>query len=217
MEKKTLKELLTKIVFYDVDTQYDFMKKSGALYVRGAEELIPNIEKLTKYARRNGWSIVGSVDRHFSSDAELSRNGGPFPDHCMDGSHGQQKISETNPLCAVYIENKQMESSELENLISNKREVFFEKQHYDVFTNPNAKKILEHSKYVVVYGVATDYCVKAAVIGMLELGKKVFVVKDAISAVTQETGEAAIAEMKAAGALFVTTEDVLKGVVEKSI
>ena len=211
-EKKGLVQLLNySIVFYDVDTQVDFMLKDGALYVPGAEKIIPNIEKLTNHARQQGEIIMGSVDKHAKGDAELLANGGPFPEHCMDGEHGQKKIWVTNPVCPAYIENKMMRFSQLEHFIGDKREVFFEKQHYDVFTNPNAKSVLEHVCYAVVYGVATDYCVKAAVLGMRNLGIEVFLVKDAVKGITQEGENEALKEMKDAGAHFFTTKDVLSG------
>ena len=39
-----------RVIFWDVDTQYDFMKADGKLYVPDAEQLIPNLKKLTDYA-----------------------------------------------------------------------------------------------------------------------------------------------------------------------
>lgn len=205
------KRIQEGIVFYDVDTQNDFMRESGSLYVPNAERIISNLEKLTNYARQHENAIMaGSVDKHSEKDAELKRNGGPFPDHCMEGTIGQKKIIETLPISPAYITNKRMSFDKLERLIGDKREIFLEKQHYDVFTNPNAEKILENTGVAVVYGVATDYCVKAAVLGMRELDINVFVVEDAIAGVTEEGCKKAIEEMKKAGAGFFRTEDVLK-------
>ncbi|MBU2590311.1 MAG: cysteine hydrolase [Nanoarchaeota archaeon] len=210
-----------KITFYDVDTQNDFMvdpdihQKPTALYIPGAEHIRKNLEKLTNFARDNNYLILGSVDAHSKEDKELKRNNGPFPDHCMKGTWGQEKISETKPLYPIYIENKTIDN--LEKLIEDKNEIFFEKQDVDVFTNLNAKNFLKTLNYVVVYGVATDYCVKAAVLGMLKLDLEVFVVEDAIAGITIEESDRAIEEIKDAGAYFFTTEEVLKGKVLKHI
>ncbi len=198
------------VVFYDVDTQTDFMSALGRLSVPGAEKLIPNLEKLTDYARQSRYIIAGSVDWHFDGDRELQKNGGPFPDHCMDGHYGQKKIPATNPVCPVYVPNERMKFGKLERLIGDKREIFFEKQNCDVFTNPNAEKILENTMVAVVYGVATDYCVKAAVLGMRKLDIDVFVVEDAIAGVTEESSKTAIREMRDAGAEFVKTDFIIK-------
>ncbi len=63
----------------------------------------------------------------------------------------------------------------------------------------------------VVYGVATDYCVKAAVLGMQERGIQTYVVEDAIKGITEESSSAAIANMRKAGAKVVSLEQVLRG------
>lgn len=207
-----LRKRIQGIVFYDVDTQNDFMRQSGNLYVPNAESIIPNIGKLTKYARHQGMVISGSVDKHSEIDAELKRNGGPFPDHCMGGTSGQEKIAETQPISPVYIPNEKTELNKLEELIGPGREIFLEKQHYDVFTNPNTEKVLKNAHTIVVYGVATDYCVKAAVLGFRDLEITTFVVEDAIAGVTEEGSRKAIEEMRGAGAILVKTEDILEGI-----
>ncbi len=88
-------------IFYDVDTQNDFMNKDGALYVPNAELIKPNLRKLTEYAEKNIIPILGSVDKLFGTEEyktrelELKRWGGPFPDYCMNMTIGQLKIHET--------------------------------------------------------------------------------------------------------------------------
>jgi len=90
-----------KTIFFDVDTQNDFMNKDGALYVTGAELIKPNLEQLTDFAKLNNIPVLGNVDRHFGTiefkerEGELQKWGGPFPNHCMHGEIGQLKIYET--------------------------------------------------------------------------------------------------------------------------
>ncbi len=240
-------------IFYDVDTQRDFMNRDGALYVPGAEEIKPNLRSLTKYAHFWKIPIMGSVDRHIGTERyrnreiELKRWGGPFPNHCMKGTEGEKKISDT--LEEMPMRNELVEqgcySTEPENSImrishlsdgaeeqidwansvveavrnysffrkygDKFKPIFFEKQSYDVFTNPAFAAYLEKAyvKEAVVYGVATDYCVKAAVVGMQEKGIQCYVVTDAIAAVTPETGKSALEEMVNAGAKLVKIKDVL--------
>jgi len=214
-------------VFYDVDTQNDFMNKNGALYVPGAESIKQNLKKLTEFARKNNIPIIGSVDRHFGTleykerEKELQRWGGPFPDHCMDGTQGAKKIEETS--CdEIYIAHRldnRVDETELIRAIykvfkdkRGKKGLFFEKQSYDVFTNPAFCAFFDIVKIreAVVYGVATDYCVKAAVLGMQKRGIQCYVVVDAIKGVSPDTTRSALEEMVNAGAKFVTTKQVLK-------
>jgi len=95
--------------------------------------------------------------------------------------------------------------------------IYFEKQSYDVFTNPNLEVFLERASVTeaIVYGVATDYCIKAAVIGMQERGIQCYVVEDAIKGITPEGEAKAIEEMKSNGAKFITTQQVLEDRLEE--
>ncbi|MCX6709535.1 MAG: isochorismatase family protein [Candidatus Woesearchaeota archaeon] len=201
----------SKVIFFDVDTQHDFMQQAfcddknnvikGALYINNAESIIHNLEDLTMYAEKNSIRILGSVDRHFKSDVELISNGGQFPEHCMDGTYGQRKIRHSSPKNVLFIENRQYAPGELEEILNNHRNTYFEKQTTDVFDNPNIEKTLKILKpeIAVVYGVATDYCVKNAAIGLRKHGLEVYLVEDSIKGITKETGDAALAEMEGIG------------------
>ena len=86
------------LLFWDVDTQVDFMKEDGKLYVEGAEEIIPNLERLTEAARRLELPVVASADEHVPEDDELSDDPDfedTYPPHCMKGTRGQEKIPQT--------------------------------------------------------------------------------------------------------------------------
>lgn len=173
-------------IFYDVDTQRDFLLPGGALYVSGAERIIPALAALTTMARDNSIRIVCSVDRHFPNDPELKRNGGKHDDHCMDGSEGQKKIAETEPLHPLYIPNHPLSPKEIETALSHQGEIVFEKQEFDVFIgNRHARAILrmllEPFRDVVLYGVYTEICVAHAVEGLTQLGPKLTIVSDAIA------------------------------------
>ena len=90
--------------------------------------------------------------------------------------------------------------------------IYFEKQSYDIFTNPAFAEFLKQAKIkqAIVYGVATDYCVKAAVLGMQDKGIQCYIVEDAIKGVDPETTKQALEEMTNAGAKLVTTKDILE-------
>jgi len=220
-------------IFFDVDTQNDFMNKDGALYVPNAELIKPNLEKLTKYSFKKGIQLFGSLDLHSEQDKELKRNGGPFPDHCMNETDGWCKIKETiafekvhhliTESCILFMDwnlPTQDDYHDYRNIIdwlklkNNKKAyhgIFFFKNTYDIFANKSLKKYLNDFgvKEAVVYGVATDYCVKAAALGLRKQGIEIYIVTDAIKAVDEKAGKAALEEMTQAGAKFVTTEEVI--------
>ncbi len=62
----------TSILFWNVDTQVDFMKADGKLYVQNAEEIAPTLEKLTAFAKENNIKVVNTCDYHNENSQELS-------------------------------------------------------------------------------------------------------------------------------------------------
>ena len=49
-----------KTVFFDIDTQLDFMYPAGALYVPGAEKIVDQIAALNRFAGAEGIPLVAS-------------------------------------------------------------------------------------------------------------------------------------------------------------
>ena len=88
-------------IFWEVDVQRDFMLPGGALYVPGAEKLVPNIRKLTDAARRDEVFLVSSGDFHPANDPEFTQ----FPPHCLKGQPGSDLLPEALADKVVYVEN----------------------------------------------------------------------------------------------------------------
>src|SRR5437870_13463167 len=91
---------MARVIFWDVDTQYDFMHADGKLYVPEAERIIPNLQRLTHYAHGHGIRIVAGADGPVMGHPELSASPAwqtPFPAHCFRGTSGPKKIPETAP------------------------------------------------------------------------------------------------------------------------
>jgi nicotinamidase/pyrazinamidase len=201
-------------LFYDVDTQRDFMLPDGKLYVPGAERIVPRLEALTRFAREKGIPIAGSVDRHFSADPELRANGGEYSAHCMNGTEGQQKVQAMMPRRPVWIENRDYLPAEFQALLRRRGEVYIEKQRFDVFAgNRNAAAVfdtlLEEKEDVVVYGVVTEVCVDQAVTGLKDRPVRLHVPVDAIAALSEKRGKAALEKWSRWGVYLTTVAEVM--------
>lgn len=177
----------SKTLFWNVDTQEDFIDQSGKLYVQGAEEIRPVLKQITDFAKSEGIRVVNTCDYHHINSDELSSAPDfetSFPQHCLAGSSGAEFISETLPESPILID------WDLEIAIYAEfdnperfRNIVIRKDAFDVFTgNPYADKIVQilQPDQVFVYGVSTNVCVDKAVIGLSERGIKVFVFEDAI-------------------------------------
>jgi nicotinamidase/pyrazinamidase len=196
-----------KIVFWEVDAQADFMRPAGKLYVPGAEQIIPHIRRLVAAAGEANALLVSTVDAHFETDAEFRR----FPPHCLRGSPGAQIIPEGLLKGPLAVPNDP--SVELPNDLSSHPQVVLEKQTLDDFDNPHTSELVsrlgEEAEYVV-FGVATEYCVWFAAKGLLDRGRKVVIVSDAIRALDPAEGRRALDKLRALGARVLTTDEVLR-------
>ena len=192
-------------VFWDVDTQVDFMRPTGKLYVGGAEGIEDNLAKLTQFARYSGIRLLGSVDYHEPSDSEISEQPDfheTYPPHCLRGTPGQAKVPATAPLNPLWIDAEFQNVDDLiGRVMSHNGEVIFRKQRFDVFSNPNVDPVLNALDPVelVVYGVALDVCNRHAIEGFLARGRKVTLVTDATRAINPGRGDALIDDWQSRG------------------
>jgi nicotinamidase/pyrazinamidase len=163
------------LIFWDVDTQVDFMLPEGKLYVPGAETIIPTLAKLTNWAAQHEVLAIASADALQPGDEEFRQ----YPPHCLAGTPGQKKIPETSLTPQFTIPDRY--GAGLPD-IARYQQIVIEKQKFDVFTNPNTEAFLAQlgKPQIVLYGVVTEICVSAAARGLLDRGYRVTVVEDAI-------------------------------------
>jgi nicotinamidase/pyrazinamidase len=193
-------------VFWGVDVQRDFMLPGGNLYVPGAETLLPNIRRLTEAARQGKVFLVSHGCFHTPDDPEFKI----FPPHCVKGTPGSELVPEAVTDRVARVENS--DSAKLPEDLSHYQQILLEKQTLNIFESRYAHKLVQrlgdHAEFVV-FGVVTEYCVSFAAKGLLERGRRVAVVSDAIETLKREDGESTVAELQRLGARFVTTDQVL--------
>lgn len=167
-------------VFFDVDTQIDFLLPAGALYVPGAEQIIPAVAALNRWAAAHGVPVVSTTDAHAENDPEFKA----WPPHCIAGTLGQHKPPETLAAGQIIVE----------------------KQALDCFTNPTLPALLRQlgAERYVVYGVVTEYCVRFAALGLLDTGARVELVTDAVKSLRPEDSDRTLGEFTARGGVLTT-------------
>jgi nicotinamidase/pyrazinamidase len=197
---------MKNLFFLDVDTQRDFMLSAGALYVPGAERIIPKLIRLFAFARKNGITILSSVDAHAPNDPEFQQ----FPPHCVQGTEGQRKLDETLLPRPLILPNKPIDKN-LMDAVRKHQQIIVEKQTLDLFDNSIAERLLRAlPPRAIVFGVTTEYCVKRACMSLRRRGVQTAVVSDAICALSPKTEKEALEEMRQGGVDFISLDTLLE-------
>lgn len=201
-------------ILWDVDTQVDFMEPSGKLYVPGAKEVAPAMERLVDAARAAGVVHVASVDDHELTDPEISDAPdftNTYPPHCLRGTRGAEKILETKQRDPLPLSLVPFPPGLVPKLVEGRREILILKKSFDVFTNPNTEPLLDalDPAEIVVFGVATDVCDDAAIRGFLQRGRRVRFVEDAARGLDEERVAACTAAWRERGVELTTVDEVI--------
>jgi nicotinamidase/pyrazinamidase len=202
------------IVFWEVDAQRDFLLPGGALYVPGAERILPQLERLTGPARQDKILLLSSADAHNMEDKEFRE----WPPHCLKGRSGAEIVREGLAPRRLIVPNR--EDFVLPENLLDYQQITFEKNTLDVFDNPHTQELLrrlhpsasgegQSAAEFVVFGVVTEYCVRCTVDGLLQRNCRVALVTDAIKSLDEAKGKQLLDDWCAKGVRFLTTDQVL--------
>lgn len=208
-----------RVLFWDVDTQFDFLNPQGKLYVPDGEKITDNISKTRKFALENHFPIVASTDWHTEEDVEISENPDfmqTFPAHCLASQQGSSRVGYIGQIPVEIIGLDEMDTKVLKGLIDKELfHVVIRKKELDVFTNPNTMKLLNliRPEVVVVFGVSLDVCVYRAVLGLLRWGNaNIIVLRDVVKGLEKKAEEKVWKEFEAKGVKIKELNDLRKGI-----
>ncbi len=202
-----------------VDVQGDFTTwKKGSLAVNGTDEaFVKRVEETTKSLGQKGFLIFGTQDWHPGDHISFFTNhegkkafevirikGGRtqvlWPPHCIKGTRNARVLVDNNLFLAIVKKGQDTRYDSYSGFQD------------DGGARTEMEKILKRNmvQKVVVYGIATDYCVKATAIDAARAGFKVVVVEDLCRGVAPDTSAKALEEMKAEGITILKTLDLKK-------
>jgi nicotinamidase/pyrazinamidase len=178
-----------------IDFQNDFTA-GGALAVPEGDEIAGPVQRLAE-----GFDFIAATrDWHPPDHASFDTQGGPWPVHCVQESHGAEfhpAMTDIDPDVVVDVGQGR------------------DDQGYSGFEKSELAAVLRSNDVDEVYvcGLATDYCVRASAIDACGEGFEVTVVEDAVRAVdvTPGDGDRALLQMRGAGARVATSDEVLAG------
>ena len=194
------------VVFWAVDTQADFMLPSGKLYVPGAEHILPNVNRLTDEARQGRVLLISHGCIHSPDDPEFAQ----FPPHCIRDTPGADFVPHALTEKVVVVPNHPQARAPHD--LHAQQQILLEKETLDIFETHHAHGLvarLDRDAEIFIFGVVTEICVRLAAKGLLERGRRVSIVGDAVATLNPAEGKRALEELRAMGAKIVSTEDAI--------
>jgi len=175
-----------------VDVQNDFLP-GGSLAVPDGDAVVPVLNRyLAEFSARE-LPVYATRDWHPANHCSFKARGGPWPPHCVAGTHGAQFAAGLKfPTGATVISKAEKPD----------KDAYSGFEGTDLDARLRARKV----KRLFIGGLAADYCVLNTVRDALSLGHEVYLLTDAIRAVNinPDDGPKAEAEMQRLGAKPIT-------------
>jgi len=199
-----------------IDLQVDFLEcEKGSLAVPGTDkEYVERVEELTKKFKEKGYLIFATQDWHPPDHVSFYTNypgKKPFemieiegrkqvlwPPHCVQGTRGARILIDNNLFWAIIQKGRDRRFESYSGF----------RDEGSNLTELDTVLKLNGIKTLIIYGLATDYCVKATALDAVDLGYEVFLIKDFCRGVSPESTEKALQELKEKGITIIEGTDL---------
>ncbi len=199
-----------------IDLQVDFLEcEKGSLVVPGTDkEYVERVEELTQKFKEKNYLIFATQDWHPPDHVSFYTNHPgrkPFevieikgrkqvlwPPHCIQGTRGARILIDNNLFWAVIQKGRDRRFESYSGF----------RDEGGNLTELDTVLKLNGIKTLIIYGLATDYCVKATALDAVDLGYEVLLIKDFCRGVSAETTENAVQELKEKGVKIIEGVDL---------
>ncbi|GGY81263.1 isochorismatase family protein [Marinobacter zhanjiangensis] len=168
-----------------VDIQNDFCE-GGALAVPDSESIFSTVNHWITLAQERGWPVVATRDWHPLEHCSFESRGGPWPEHCVQDTHG----ADFHPHMLLPPDTVRVSKG-----------TAFETDAYSAFDGTELDKYLNRHNIqkLVVAGLALDVCVQATVRDARKLGFEVDLLVDGTRAVDRDEGSKVLESLAGGG------------------
>jgi nicotinamidase-related amidase len=190
-----------RYVLIDIDTQKDFLLAEGHACIRNHRRVLAHIRRVMAWARYRNVPIISTCEVY------PNNNGYSVADHCVDGTDGQRKIRYT--LLSNRTGYAADGSTDLpRDILRRYSQVILHKRCVDPFEEPRIDRLLSELKAneFVLVGASAEGAVMATALGLLQRGKNVTVVADAVGSHNNAQAKLAFRKMEAKGAKVIETK-----------
>jgi nicotinamidase-related amidase len=194
-----------RYVLIDVDTQKDFFLAEGKACIRNHRRILGRIRRMMAWVRSKHIPVISTCEVH-----PVNGNGnGNGLDWCIDGTDGQKKIRYT--LRPKHINFPADGNTDLPtDLLHKYNQIVLHKRCVDPFDEPRIERLLSEvrAEEFILIGACIEGAVQATALGLLQRGKKVTIVVDAMGLHNKHNAKMALRKMEAKGAKLVEAKRI---------
>ena len=189
-----------KQILIDIDTQRDFLLAAGKACIGNHRRVLTHIRRVMAWARAKNVPIISTAEVH------PNNNGESQDDYCVDGTDGQKKIRYTlfnNRVSYAADGNTDLSR----DMLRRYRQIILHKRCVDPFDEPRIDRLLSEVKAneFIIIGISLEGAVVATALGLLQRGKQVTVIIDAVGSHNKREAKLALRKMETKGAKLVET------------
>jgi len=188
-------------ILVDIDTQKDFLLAGGKACIGNHRRVLAHIRRVMAWARFKNIPIISTAEVHSNHNSE-SKVG-----YCLDGTDGQKKIRYT--LFNNRLSFPADGCTDLpRDMLRRYRQVILHKRCVDPFDEPRIDRLLSEvrANEFILIGTSLEGAIVATALGLLQRGKKVTIVIDAVGSHNKREAKLALRKMETKGAKLIETK-----------
>lgn len=191
-----------RLILIDISTQKDLLLASGNACIGNHRRVLAHIRRMIAWARHKNIPVISTCEVYANNN-----NGEDALNYCIDGTEGQKKIHYTilnNRVSFAADGNTDLPR----DILRRYKQVILHKRCTNPFEEPRIDRLLSEisgSEFILI-GASAEGAVKAMALGLLQRGKHVTVVADAVGSHNKKVAKLALRKMKAKGAKMVETK-----------
>lgn len=190
-------------VIIDINTQKDFFLAGGNACIRNRRRVLANIRRMMAWARSRNIPVISTCEVYCND------NGNSRAHYCVDGTDGQKKIRYT--LLSNRVNFPADGSTDLPfDILQHYRQIILHKRCVDPFDEPRIDRLLSEARAneFILIGAGAEGAVQETALGLLQRGRKVCVVVDAVGSQSKREAKLAFRKMRAKGAKLIKTQKI---------
>ena len=190
-----------KQILIDIDTQKDFLLAGGKACIRNHRRVLAHIRRVMAWARFQHIPIISTAEVYPNNNGESAIG------YCIDGTEGQKKVRYTllnDRLIFAADGNTDLPR----DMLRQHRQIILHKRCVDPFDEPRIDRLLSEvrANEFILVGASLEGAVKMTALGLLQRGKRVTIIVDAVGTHNNKDAKLALRKMETKGAKLVETK-----------